>query len=75
METSENYYIMLYNSWVDACQLMGEWYDIQSNIKLDRFQSQLEESYMSNHTEQLWYNKTVCLWMTIYIYIYSSKFC
>ena len=26
--------------------------------------------YVSSHTEDLWYNETVCLWMTIYIYIY-----
>ena len=24
----------------------------------------------SSHTENLWYNETVCQWMTIYIYIY-----
>ena len=30
------------------------------------FQSQFEAFYMSNHTEELWYNETVCQWMTIY---------
>ena len=25
---------------------------------------------MSSHTDELWYNETDCLWMTIYIYIY-----
>ena len=25
---------------------------------------------VSSHIEELWYNKTECLWMTIYIYIY-----
>ena len=34
------------------------------------FQSQLEASYVSSLIEELWYNKTACLWMTIYIYIY-----
>ena len=34
------------------------------------FQSQLEVSCMSSHNEELGYNKTVCLWITIYIYIY-----
>ena len=29
--------------------------------------SQLQVSDMSSHTEELWYNETVCLWMTIYI--------
>ena len=39
------------------------------DTKLGGFQSQLEASYVSSHTEELWYNETVCLWMTIYIYI------
>ena len=30
----------------------------------------LEAYCVSSHTEELWYNETVCLWMTIYIYIY-----
>ena len=42
--------------------------DTKSNVKLGRFQSQLQASYVSSHTEELWYNETVCLWMTIYIY-------
>ena len=33
--------------------LMAEWYDTKSNIKLARFQSQLEEFYVSSHTEEL----------------------
>ena len=37
---------------------------------LSRFRSQLETSYMSRHTEELSYNETVSLWVTIYIYIY-----
>ena len=34
--------------------------------KLGRFQAQFEASYLSSHTEEMWYNETVCLWMTIY---------
>ena len=34
-------------------------------IKLGKFQSQLEASHMSGYTEELWYNETVCLWMTV----------
>ena len=45
--------------------------DTKSNVKLGGFRFQLQASYMSSHTEELWYNKTVCLWMTIYIYIYK----
>ena len=36
------------------------------NVNLGGFQSQFEASYESSHTEELWYNETVCLWMTIY---------
>ena len=46
--------------------LLTEQYDVKSNIKLGRFRSQLQASYVSSHTEELWYNETVCLWMTIY---------
>ena len=51
-------------------RLLTKRFDTKSNVKLDRFQSQLHTSYMSSHTEELWYNKTVCLWMTLYTYIY-----
>ena len=51
-------------------RLLAEWYDAKSKVNLGGFQSQLQASYMSSHIEELWYNKTVCLWMTIYIYIY-----
>ena len=30
----------------------------------------IETSSVSSHTEELWYNETVLLWMTIYIFIY-----
>ena len=49
--------------------LLAERYDTKSNVKSGGFQSQLQASYVSSHTEELWYNKTVCLWITIYIYI------
>ena len=51
-------------------RLLAEWSDTKSNVKLSGFQSQLQASYVSSHTEELWYNETACLWMTIYIYIY-----
>ena len=35
------------------------------NIKLGGFRSQFEASNVSSHTEELWYNKRVCLWMTL----------
>ena len=42
----------------------GERYDTKSNVKLGEFQSQL--ACVSSHTDGLWNNETVCLWMTIY---------
>ena len=53
-------------------RLLAERYDTKSNVKLGRFLSQLQASYVSSHTEELWYNETVCLWMTKYIYIYMD---
>ena len=52
-------------------RLLAERSDTKSKVKLGGFQSQLQVSYVSNHTEELWYNETVCLWMTTYIYIYK----
>ena len=49
---------------------MGERYDTKYNIKLGGFQCQLEATCVSSHTDELWYNETLFLWMTIYIYIY-----
>ena len=49
---------------------MAEQLDAKSSVKLGGFRSQLEASCMSSHTEELWYNETVCLWMTIYMHIY-----
>ena len=39
----------------------------KSTVKLGGFFSQLQAPYKSSHTEELWYNETVCLWMIIYI--------
>ena len=38
-----------------------------TDVKSNGFRSQLEASRWSSHTEELWYNETVCLWMKIYI--------
>ena len=51
-------------------RLLAERSDTKSNVKLGGFRSQLQASYMSSHTEELLYNETVFLWMTIYTYIY-----
>ena len=42
-------------------RLLAKWSDTKSNVKLDRFRSQLQVSYLSSHTEELWYNETVHL--------------
>ena len=47
-------------------RLLAERYDTKSNVKLGGFRSQLQASDVSSRTEELWYNETVCLWMTIY---------
>ena len=72
MLTNESYYLMSYNSRVDVVRLLAERCDTKSNIKLGGFRSQLQASYVFSHTEELWFNETVCLWMTIFIYIYIS---
>ena len=61
---------MPYNSRAGVVCLLAEWYDTKSNVELGGFQSQLQASYVSSHTEKLWYNETLCPWMTIYIFIY-----
>ena len=54
-------------------RLLAEWSDTKSNVKLGGFWSQLQASYVSSHTEELWYNETVCLWMTIYTLHYEHS--
>ena len=49
---------------------LAGWSDTKYNVKLGVFWSQLQASYVSSHTEVFWYNETVCLSKTIYIYIY-----
>ena len=39
----------------------------QPDVKLGGFRSRLGASRVSSHTEELWYDETVCLWMIIYI--------
>ena len=54
-------------------RLLTERPNTKSKVKLGGFRSQLQVSYVSSHTEELWYNETVCLWMTIYIYTDNQK--
>ena len=35
-------------------RLLAELFDTKSNVKLGGFGSQLQASYMSSHTEELW---------------------
>ena len=60
---------MPYNSRADVVRLLAERYDTKSDVKLGGFRSQLQASYAASLTEKLWYNETVCLWMTIYTYM------
>ena len=52
---------MPYNFRADVIRWLAERYDTKSNVMLDGFRSQLQVSYVSNHSEDLWYNETVCL--------------
>ena len=60
---------MPFYSRVDVGCLLAERYDNKSCVNLGGFRSQLQVSLMSRLTEVLWYNETVSLCMTIYIYI------
>ena len=43
-----------------------ERFNTMSSVKLGRFRSQLKAFFVFSHTEELWINEIVCLWMTIY---------
>ena len=58
--------MMPYYSHADVYRLMAEQYDTKSNVELGGFQSQLEASCVSSRNDELWYNETVCLWMTMF---------
>ena len=45
----------------------------QADVELVGFRFQREAFHMSSPTDELLYNETVCLWMTIYIYIGKLK--
>ena len=64
---------MTYSTQPDVVRLLAEWFDTKSDVKLGGFRPQLQASYVSSHTEELWYNKTDSLWMTIYIYMVFTK--
>ena len=49
-------------------RFLAERYDTQYKVKLAGFRSRLQASYVSSPIDELWYNKTVYLWMTIYIW-------
>ena len=51
------------DSRADVGRLMAERQDTKSSVK---FRFQLEASYVSSHTEELWFNKTVCPWCSHY---------
>ena len=52
-------------------RLLAEQSGSKSNVKLGGFQSQLKASCVSPHTEELWCNETVCLWMRIIMSCYQ----
>ena len=56
-----------YNSLADVVRLLVERFDTKSNVKLGGFRSQLQASYVSSHTEELWYNESLSVDDYIYI--------
>ena len=52
---------MLYNSRADVVRLWLSGTILSYNVKFGGFRSQLQVSCVSSHTEELWYNETVCL--------------
>ena len=60
--------IYMLDKWKYVAE-MAERLNTMSSVKLARFRSQFEVSYMFNNTEELWYNETFSLWMTIYIFV------
>ena len=50
-------------------RLLAERYETKLHVKLGGFWSELQTSYVSSYTEELWYIETVCLWIIIDIYI------
>ena len=66
---NKSYYLMPYYSSGDMCRLLAERYDTKSKVKLGGFQPELKASCVSSHTDELWYNETVCLYGWLYIYI------
>ena len=64
---------MPYDSRAEMVHLLPERYDTKSNVKLGGFRSQLQASYESSQTEELYYNETVCLWRTICTFVYNKE--
>ena len=62
---------MSYNFPADVVHLLAVWYDTKSKVKYGGFRSQLQASYVSSHTEDLWYKRnSLSVYDNIYIYIY-----
>ena len=61
---------MPYNSLADVVRLLAERSDTKSTVKVGGFRSYFQASYVCSHTEELWYNEIVSLWMTMCVYIF-----
>ena len=62
-------WLIIHEQTLFGCWLSGM--ILSLNVKLGRFRSQLQASYLFSYIGELWYNEWVCLWMTIHIYIYK----
>ena len=65
---------MPYNSRADVVRLLAEQYNTKSNVKLSRFWSQLQSSYVSSHPEELWYNESLSVDDNIYINTHAHTY-
>ena len=62
--TNERYYLVPYNTLADV-RLLAERSNTKSNNKWGGFQTQLHASYVSSHTEELWYNEIDYIYILI----------
>ena len=53
--------------------MLAERSDTKSKVKLGGFQSHLQASYVSSHTEELWYNESLSVDDNIYIFNLFAK--
>ena len=59
-QTIKIYYVCVIISELAYIVETATWLDAMSSVTFSGFRSQLESSCVYIHTEELWYNETVC---------------